>query len=164
MGFLDSLSEATHTIKLNIIPGGALLPRDVQSGKFLQDENGIVRFNNSEKMYKLVEYHWDGPRYETKTKQKVKGRKRGLFGALTGAAIGGAIGGGLGAFGGAMAGGQATGGTYLETKQKDVEVPTAAELHIMSVDDEDGIPEIHKIRFMCTTSLDSKIRRLIFFN
>ena len=164
MGLLNSLADAAHTIRLPIIPGGDLLPRDIQSGKFLQDENGIVRFNNGEARYKLVGYHWDGPQYETYTKQKVRGRKRGLGGMLVGMAAGAALGNGLTSAAGALVGSQATGGTYVDTKTKDVEVPTPAELHVMSADDEEGIPEIHKIRFNCTISLDSKIRRLIFFN
>lgn len=165
-------SYAAEYIELDLIAGRNDIPKDrgVARHRMYFEESfpGIVWFEkNRLKEYEVVDYRWEGPRYQdvmiqdhtanTETRGKRKGRLAGaVIGTILLPGVGTVIGAAVGTGRKEVSDTRGRTRSHIETQ----EVPAMAEMRLRDID----MDEYVRIRFNCTADLDARIRNNITVN
>ena len=164
-------SDDIRTIRLDVIGGKervapTLLRRDLYLNYSLSMP-GIVWFERNGTEYEVVDYRWDGPRYQDMVIQETTGKSSfdlsNRKGRVAGAVIGTILAPGIGTVIGAAVGtgkkdkdlGRRT-VSHIETE----EVPVVAYMFLRDLDNDD----IVTLSFECTSALDAQLRNEVAVN
>ena len=134
--------------------------------KIWQRHNGTIYLNNNtDSLYRVHDFLWNGPDYELVTETKTKGKNKGKqkrTGRVLGAAIGTVLLPGAGTIIGAMhgTGNKKTKGKNKEhsvsrTSKEEIGTPAVLELQDLETD------EIISVNFICTSKLASQINNIL---
>lgn len=181
MSLKDKLNEITESGKEKVSNEVALKKKQLNErcivlplnkGRFnnklkvWQQHNGTIYLNNNtDSLYRVHDFLWNGPDYELVTETKTKGKNKGKqkrTGRVLGAAIGTVLLPGAGTIIGAMhgTGNKKTKGKNKErsiskTSKEEIGTPAVLELQNLETD------EIISINFICTSKLASQINNIL---
>lgn len=164
------LFDKTQKVNLNITSGKQYLNMGFLSSSISMTKNddGTITFGKLEDRYRIFDYEWEGPKYETitntTTSSSTKGKskdKGGRKGHVTGAVIGTLLAPGVGTvIGGAIGTGKKSHGKSKSNTHgketvttKDVETKSNATLRVKNIDTGDEFV----IGFQCDSKLNTEL-------